>query len=392
MLNENWTEENPGAAGTTHGVNETGRGKNTRDSELDQGQPVLFDEIDPWPEQVDGGAVLQAAADYFERYLSLPDGASTAMALWALHAHCFHAFDVTPRLNVTAPEKGCGKTVTLDVLSTMLPRPVRAENLTAAVTFRIIEKWQPTLLCDEYDSWLGDNEEIRGILNAGHRKGGAVPRCIGDKHEVALFRVFSPVVLAGIGALPGTLQDRSVIVPLQRAAKGEISHRFSSRKTDNTIARKFARWSLDNARHLPDDPALPEAAVNRLADNWRPLFSIAERAGRGWPDRVADSFAKLTRDDEESSLSVELLADIRAVFDVDKLSTEQLLGELNKMPERPWSTFKHGKPIDSYWLSRKLKPFKILSKQIRFGIENHKGYYRTQFEETWTRYLSQMVG
>ena len=39
--------------------------------------------------------------------------------------------------------------------------------------FRYVEDVRPTSLIDEADSFIRDNEEMRGILNSGHTKAAA---------------------------------------------------------------------------------------------------------------------------------------------------------------------------------------------------------------------------
>src|SRR5205807_8496968 len=137
----------------------------------------------------------------------------------------------------------------------------------------------------EYDAWIKSNEELRGLLNAGHRYNGATWRCEGDANEVRGFRAFAPVVLCGIGRLADTLQDRSIQVRLERAKPNERPCRFDFRHTEHEreLCRKLARWSNDNSESLASaDPKMPDAAFNRVADNWRPLFAIAELAGGDW--------------------------------------------------------------------------------------------------------------
>jgi putative DNA primase/helicase len=157
--------------------------------------------VELWPDVVNGADVLSEIAETFARYVALPDGAGDALALWTPHAHCFESFVCSPRLNISSPEKGCGKTTLRDVLTVLVPRPLVTENLTVAVLFRLIEKHKPTVLADECDAWLNDNEELRGMLNAGYRLGGQAFRCVGDNNEVHGFQVFAPTVLCGIGTL-----------------------------------------------------------------------------------------------------------------------------------------------------------------------------------------------
>ena len=354
-------------------------------------------EIEPWPDPVNGAEVLDAIAQQHRTYISLPDYAADVCALFETLCQCFEAFDTSPRLNVTSPEKGCGKTTLLDVIALFVQRPLRTENLTAAVLFRLIQARKPTILADEYDSWLKDNEELRGLFNAGHRRGGQVLRCEGDNHEVRAFRVFGPAVLCGIGALPGTLHDRSIVIRLERAKPNEIQERFDSRHTDleRQLSRELARWCADNRTALETcDPKMPDGAFNRIADNWRPLFAIAEIAGGDWPKRVSEAFAKLTSADDLDAHGVGtlLLADIAAIFvsQGDKLPSATLAESLAAIEGRPWAEYgRHRKPISPNQLANLLRRFGISSCKIRFGEKTLQGYDRADFKDAFARYLPQ---
>jgi Protein of unknown function (DUF3631) len=247
---------------------------------------------------------------------------------------------------------------------------------------------------------------LRSLFNAGHRRGGQALRCEGDNHEVRGFRVYGPKVLSGIGPLPGTLHDRSIPIRLERAKPGEIQKRFDPRHTDREqeLCRKLARWCADNRVLLEScDPALPESAFNRLADNWRPLFAIAEIAGGEWPQRAAAAFEKLTnREDlEAQGMGVTLLADIQQVFagmsppppegesplPVERIFSKELVGLLCKMEERPWLEANRGKPITESWLARHLRRFTVHSKTLRIGEDRAKGYESKDFADAFNRYL-----
>ena len=360
-----------------------------------QGSAVDFADMEPWPEAVDGAEVLNAAAQTCVRYLSLPDGAADALALWCGHAHAFDAFVCSPRLNIASPEKQCGKTTLRDVIAALVPRPLATENLSVAVLFRVIEAHKPTLLADECDAWLRDNEELRGMLNAGHRYGGKALRCVGDGNEVRAFNVFSPAVLCGIGSLPATLHDRSIVVRLERAKAGEVCERFDSRRTqrEQELSRKLARFCADNRARLETcDPVLPSGAFNRLADNWRPLFAIAEIAGGDWPQRAATAFAKLVgrQDADAHGLGAMLLADIRQVFNqaaTERMLSKQLVESLCALPDRPWPEANKGRTITQNWLARRLREFGVSSKSIRADGGHGNGYESAHFQEAFDRYL-----
>ena len=398
---------------------EVRKAKGEKEQDL-QGGGILFPKTEPWPDEVNGAEVLDAIAKRVGQYVALPAGADSAIALWCAHAHIFDEFMCSPRLNIKAPSAGCGKTTLRDVTGEFVPRALPTENLTSAVLFRLVEEHTPTILADEYDAWMRVDGELRGLFNASHRRGGFVLRCVGDDNDVRRFKTFAPVVLSGIGKLPATLIDRSIIIELTKAKPGEVSMRYDIRRNavERELLRKLVRWTNDIRKIVPQDPALPESASNRVADNWRPLFAIAEGAGGKWPERCAKAFELLTGEgDEADNIGVELLRDIRCVWQDEKLEcstvfhveieeeapqkkmksyrpsgakkifTQNLIDALQAIEESPWKEAKEGKEIDDRWLSRKLKEFKIKSKQIRIGEKTKKGFELKDFEEAFERYL-----
>lgn len=375
---------------------DTARKKNSTDETL-QGRRLEFLEIEPWPEPVNGAEILSDVADAFSRYMSLPNGAADILALWCAHAHSFEAFLCSPRLNISSPEKQCGKTTLRDLIALLVPRPMQTENLTVAVLFRAVQLHKPTLLADECDAWLAKNEDLRALLNAGHRRGGQVFRCEGDSHELRGFEVFGPVVLCGIGNLPATLHDRSIKINLIRAKRGEVQERFDSRRTQREVevCRKLARFCVD--KHLlfaKCDPVLPPNVFNRLADNWRPLFAIAEIAGGDWPERATSAFAQLVTKQETDSHGegTMLLIDIREILiqpDFQRIFSRSLVEKLCRLTDRPWPEANRGRAITEHWLAHRLAQFGIKPRTMRIEDDRAKGYEISDFTEAFDRYLTE---
>jgi hypothetical protein len=175
---------------------------------------------------VDGAALLTEMTAATQRYVVVEHGAAETVALWALHAHTLDAFSISPRLAITSPEKSCGKTTLLDVIGCLVPRPLITANATTAAIFRSIVPPRPTLLIDEADSFLEGKEELRGILNSGHRRNGAVLRVVGKDHEPAAFSTWAATAIAMIGRLPATLEDRSLAVRMRRRRPDEVVTRL----------------------------------------------------------------------------------------------------------------------------------------------------------------------
>src|SRR5262249_22899505 len=151
-------------------------------------------------------------------------------------------------------------------------------NITPSALFRSIEALHPTLIIDEADSFLGENEELRGILNSGQSKPLAyVIRTVGDDHTPTKFSTWGAKIIALIGSLKPTLADRSIVIRMERKAKSETVQRIGAKDeaTMHCLRDKVARWALDNASTLfAADPAIPDELHDRAADNWRPLLAI----------------------------------------------------------------------------------------------------------------------
>lgn len=358
------------------------------------GRPFNIAEIEPWPDPVDGAWLLNELVATFRRFVVLPDEcAYTTAALWTLYTFAFAHFHVAPILVATSPERRCGKTTLFDLLARLVCAPLFAGSVSPGALFRVIEKSRPTVLLDDFDSWGRENDELRAVLNSGHRKGGMCVRCVGEDSEPRGFDTFAPKAINLIGCLHPTLEDRSIVITMRRKLPAETV--VSLHDFDGEILRRWcARWAADNSLRIQStNPPIPEGLINRQADNWRPLLTLADVAGGLWPDRarVAAAEAIKTATGDES-LGIMLLADIRSAFDhrqCDRLPTDTLISTLTDgMVERPWLEISHGKPINSRRLAKLLKPFGIQPNTIRLP-DGHtpKGYLRAWFDDAFARYL-----
>jgi hypothetical protein len=271
--------------------------------------------------------------------------------------------------------------------------------------FRVIESYRPTLLVDEADTFLRDNDELRGIINSGHRRGGAVLRTVGDDHEPRAFSTYAPCAIALIGKLPDTLHDRSVVVGLKRRLPNEPITPFRPDRAGHLdiLARQAARWGRDHADQLETmDPDMPSGIYNREADNWRPLLAIAQVADGHWPERTRKAVVEShdAAGDDESRITV-LLADIRDIFaqrvkegEIAKdakavLPSSKLADELAAIEGRPWAEYgKARKPISQNQVARLLRPLGIAPETARTGKKIVRTYQLHQFADAFERYLS----
>jgi putative DNA primase/helicase len=358
------------------------------------GSALEFPEPEPWPAAIDGAELLDELTTAFRRHLVLPDGAAEAMSLWTIFSYCLDAFRSNPRLAFISTTKRCGKSTALDMLAQLVSRPLSTSNISGAGVFRIIDLAHPTLLIDEADTFLPENEVLRGVLNSGHSTAAPyVVRCVGDDYTPRQFSTWTPVVIARIGKLPDTLTDRSIVIAMQRRTANERVEPLSddgAREALSELKRKIVRWIADNSTGLAGiKPAMPTRFINRLADNWRPLLAISEVAGGEWAERARNAAVMLagSADLEDDDIKVRLLADIRLVLDGEPgptIGSAELCDKLGKFETAPWSTFSRGKPLSPAKLARMLRTFPIYVRKL--GARN--GYATADFANAFARYLT----
>jgi putative DNA primase/helicase len=365
------------------------------------GHTVRLPEIEPWAHPVGLAEVLDELAEAIRRHIVLTIESATAAALWIAHTWIFDQFDFTPRLSITSPMKRCGKSTLLEILRQTCRRPLKADNISPSGVFRTVEAFSPmTLLLDEVDAFARENEELRGVLNAGCERSGQVVRVVeqNGQHVPVGFKVFCPAALAAIGSIPSTLADRSVPIRMERKAASEQVTRLRDAGARNvlaTIARKLARWAADHGGALPLNPHVPSAMGDREGDISTPLLAIAEAAAGAWPDRTRRALLMLFGLQASAEATAEhgtqLLSDIRDYFrgmSAERATSKELCEHLGKLEERPWPEWRAGKPITPPQLANALRPFGIRPGTIRTGTDTAKGYYREAFAEVWSRYLA----
>ncbi|MHC0431495.1 DUF3631 domain-containing protein [Streptomyces sp. O3] len=361
---------------------------------------------------IDGAALLDEVEAFHRRFNVFPrEAAYIAVALWDAHAHLLDCFDSTPRLAFLSPEPGSGKSRALEIVETLVPRPLAAVDASAAALFRSVsglDGGRPTILYDEIDTVFGpkagENEQLRAFLNAGHTPRRSMYRCVGDgaNQQVQEFPSFCAVAMAGLGNLPDTIMTRSVIIRMRRRAPNEVAEPFRSRvhiAEGHALRDRLAAWAETVQEQLTGAfPAMPPEVTDRPADVWEPLIAIADALGGHWPARARAACIELVsaaKHDDKGSLGIRLLTDLRdrVMCGIDRLPTVAILDRLNAMDDAPWADY-NGKPLTSRGLARMLGEYMtedntpIASRNIKSPATGEvlKGYYAADLADAWARY------
>ncbi|MBW3591954.1 MAG: DUF3631 domain-containing protein [Actinobacteria bacterium] len=357
-----------------------------------------------WPPAL----LLLDVDDFLRRFVSYPTSNHRLVhVLWIAHTHLMDCWDSTPRIAFLSPEPASGKTRALEVTELLVPNPIEAVNVTPSYLFRKVgdeEAGAPTILFDEVDTVFGpkakDNEEIRGLLNAGHRRGAVAGRCVvrGKLVTTEEIPAYCAVALAGLGGLPDTLISRSVVIRMRRRAPDEQIQPFRRRvhgDEGHRLRDRLGEWAASAAPRLANAwPELPDSIEDRDADIWEPLLAIADAAGGDWPEKARVAAVALVADSRAAtpSLGVKLLEDVKEVFgDAEAMSSKDLLEALNEIEESPWGDL-YGKGLNARGLAQRLRAYGVHSKNVRIGDRIPKGYTREDLYDAWKRYVSDSKG
>lgn len=260
----------------------------------DYPDPIWCDE-DGQPMPPVGAELLDDIRAFLRRFVVYPsDHELIAHTLWIAHCWFMEAWDSTPRIAFLSPEPGSGKSRALEVTEPLVPRPVHAINCTPAYLFRRVADpvGRPTVLYDECDTLFGpkakEHEEIRGVINAGHRKGAVAGRCVirGKIVETEELPAYCAVALAGLDDLPDTIMSRSIVVRMRRRAPTEPVEPWRPRVNGPEAEKlhdRLANWAAAINPLESGWPAMPDGVTDRRAPTsgspW--LRLLTPRAGTG---------------------------------------------------------------------------------------------------------------
>jgi hypothetical protein len=333
--------------------------------------------------------ILDYVEELIERCIWMPPRYVTATALWSMHMHVYDQFSFTPRLALLSPEPEFGKSQVLTLLRHLAPLPIPGliSDPTPAGLYQSVDNGATALLVDEVDNLnLKHNNRLRTILNANQYgieipRGGS-PKKGGGAAQPKVFRPFVPMAIGGIGKLPKALKTRCITIHMQRKPKGVVRQKADSKNEDFVAMANAVREAIERIINVSNrEPDMSEID-NRYADNWKPLIAIADFMNRG--EKARRVAKALISEDVEVSEGIQLLIDIRRVFDrlrVDRIEREHLLTELSQYDA--WNDWAPT-PLTKNKMLAMLRDYRVpVVHPIRISGELVQGWYRKDFEEAW---------
>lgn len=366
-------------------------------SELNDNRESLIPKTDPYSEAVIGAEIADEIKTIIAEHITCSDAVIIASTLWIFFTWVIEVSYIAPIAWINAPEKRCGKSQLLTLLARMSKGAFSVSNISPAALFRFIEKYkyETTLFIDEADTFINNNEDLRGVLNAGHSLDNPyIIRCSGDDNEPTAYFVYGAKAISGIGKIPSTLMDRSISLTLKRMLKTDNLKQLRDLPRDKTdlLKQKLARWADDNMLAVKDTkPEIPKSINARMQDNWEILLKIATVLGEDWLAQANQACIEISGiEHDEPSLNEQLLTDIKSVFEskkITRISSMDLIANLCSDPEMSWAAYNRGKPITPKQVANRLGEYKISSKPLRVNGQVTKGYDLADFKDAFARYL-----
>lgn len=347
--------------------------------------------------------LLDDISRFIRRFVLLTEEQAAIMALWTMHTYCWTVADQTPYISVVSPEPRCGKSRFVEVEELLVNEPLVGSRMTAASVPRAIKQFHPTLFLDEADVTFANKEAsdtIRQVLNSGHRAGNPSIVCApgkkGGDWNIEKMDTFCPKFVCSIDSLPGTLEDRSIVINVTRKIESDGIERFYRRDHEEytkQLKEKMQAWATANMPKLKDmRPELPKELSDRRQEAVEQLVAIAELAGGKWPELSRWSMVQVCSEGYGATNdSVQLLTDICNIFVETQntfISSELLYSKLLQLEPGLWTELK----LTKTGIARMLKKHRIEPVQKR-QANGHldkkpvRGYELKSFLEAFKRFV-----
>ena len=304
--------------------------------------------------------------------------------------------EIAPMGYVSSPLPMCGKSTVMKLLKVFCHRAEMVSKITPAAIYRLIERDQPTLLFDEADRFLRGNNELNGIINAGHARFEAnviINKKLPDgNYDPVEFPVWCAKAIAGIGSQDDTLISRSIVISLRRKLITETVKpvRFNLHQQHEDTRQALATWA-SNFQPVCEEEMKPflNAKTDRGIDNWLPIGIIAKRIGFSWIERAQAALTSIEarQNHDAQSTGVQLLTDVRNVVSESsrpEWSSTDLYNAVVINEETDWSVFNHGRPITKKKFTQMLGDFGIKPTKR----SNANVFYVVDLEDAFVRYLT----
>jgi hypothetical protein len=347
--------------------------------------------------------VVDKVATFVKRFVFLKEPSLyRLLALWIIHTYLIDEFEYTGYVFAYSPEPESGKTRLLDVLHVLVHNSSGIlASPTEAVLFRTAK--DHTQLLDEADTWM-NMQSIKGVLNAGSKRGGTVSRMdklVNGGYKPAVHQVFAPRAIAGIGIhiLAPATRSRTFEIEMIRQRRDERRERFRAREVGPDAAQLVATikgWIDRNKSGIALRCREPFSYLDRFGDRTvdicEPLAAVLEVVFQDTTELdqarfdLIDAITITRKEQTESIMEHRILSALTREAETDQVLGGPLVGTASELAARCSNS---GMDCNEYEVSRTLRMYGFATKSIRREDGSKKRYSLTcaELNDVCTRYL-----
>ncbi len=191
--------------------------------------------------------------EYLHRFIDLP---ARELKLTAKYIRLTYICDKLQELSYLRAigERGNGKSRFILATGLACYRPVILVNVSAAVLYRMIDQYHPTLIIDEANAAQNSDDAaaMLQVLNAGFQRGAKVMRCeakTSGGYDIKTYDPFGAKIIASLKTGESqAFESRCIRVLMERTHRKDIKLRMSPAMlaTAESLRNKLTLWRLRN--------------------------------------------------------------------------------------------------------------------------------------------------
>jgi len=217
-------------------------------------------------------------------YLDVSEESSKLIALWILGSHFHKLFPTYPILYLNAM-RGSGKTRTLNLIS-HLSLGLTGNVLNSISESALFHSQGVSLCIDEFEPSATEKNKLNLLLNSCYKRGAKVPRMVKTKnkktgkegYEKEEHSLYMPVAIANINGLDSVLENRALILFLERSFNKAITSRIEN--FDNRL--KGLKASLRSIGDGLDKKSDGDSKTTRENDGMTAMTQVLD----GWNEFI----------------------------------------------------------------------------------------------------------
>jgi hypothetical protein len=216
--------------------------------ELTEGAVLLPSGLEPYEDEK---TLINEIKAHIHHYVDVSDFFETIAAYYILLTWLYDELNTLPYLRALG-DSGCGKSRFLDVVGRLCYKATMVSGaVTPAPIYRLIRKWHGTIVIDEGDFKVSDEQnEVVKILNCGFERGRPVVRSQKDNPDsLQILPTFSPKIISSRKRFKDiALESRCLTEVMRETSRDDVPYLLPKRfyEAEERVRNKLLAFRFRN--------------------------------------------------------------------------------------------------------------------------------------------------